>query len=84
MSKTAKKPKSNAEKAAQAMRSQRNKARRIARNRTKGNGLKNPGHVSALLRRRLRRLERASKTAGKDRQNQISSRVKEIEALLAA
>jgi hypothetical protein len=70
--------------AAQANRSQRNKARRIARNKPNDDGSMNPGHVQGLLRRRLRRLTKAAKDAGKERQDQISRRSKEIEALLVA
>jgi hypothetical protein len=79
MSKTAKKQKSPTEKTAQASRSQKNKFRRINRNRP--TGTKNESHLRNLARKRIERLERAFKRcpADKDRQAQITQRLNQLQ-----
>jgi hypothetical protein len=86
MAKTnSKKIKSSAERTAQALRSGRNKQRRIARNKSYMTGTKNPGHILGLQKRRYRRLERAFKasTGNKERQTQISKRMDELKTVVA-
>ena len=73
------------QKEAQARRCDRNKTRRIIKNKSYKTGTKNPGHILALLKRRLPRLERAFKkyTGDKERQLRISKRIDEVKVLIA-
>lgn len=76
-----KKLRTSGERALQASRSSRNKAKRIARQ-YEGKGTKNPGHIRGKLRNRLKRLKRKVKDVKYANSSSHLNRITAIESTL--